>query len=98
MILQQNPPKTRYLKIFLKTFLLQILILFQNIFPLESIQPTLFLEDKGVGLQVKMCPSSILLFDLVMEGDLPEEKREESNFLAESNEIVAQSLSEMKKS
>lgn len=55
------------------------------------------MDDKVASPQTSIDPSSILLLDLAVEGDLPKDTEGDLTILAASEELVAQSLSEMKK-
>lgn len=65
----------------------------QDLFPLDSIQPFLLQEYNVVDPQPQTGSPYALSFDLVVEGDLPKDKRGESNILVASEEPVVRSLS-----
>ncbi|KAH0754577.1 hypothetical protein KY290_024847 [Solanum tuberosum] len=70
----------------------------QNSSPNKVVQSKMGQESEAPLSPSQPGPISSLLSELIFEGDLPEEKNSDSNILASSEELVVESLTEMRES
>ncbi|KAH0669504.1 hypothetical protein KY289_023997 [Solanum tuberosum] len=70
----------------------------QNSSPDKAVQSKMGQESEAPLSSSQPGPISSLLSELLFEGDLPEENNSESNILASSEELVVESLTEMRES